>query len=115
MPCWAAAASVLADILAVLPLQKLCFVPESLSKGGLFEPAALPVLTQPCLAQGSGLGFIADLSALCSLVSAGFPPDGRDSGVKVKFTWAPLNEIFSPCFQASRSETADQLRAAKLW
>lgn len=47
-------------------------MPESLSKGGLFEPAALPVLlTQPCLAQGSGLGFITEVSALGSLLSAG--------------------------------------------
>lgn len=60
------------EILAILPWQKLCFVPESLSKGGLFEPAALPVLlTQPCLAEGSGLGFITEVSALGSPVSAG--------------------------------------------
>lgn len=70
MPSWAAATSVLGEILVILPLQKLSF--ESLSKGGLFEPAALPVLlTQPCLAQGSGLGFITEVSALDSLLSAG--------------------------------------------
>lgn len=70
MPSWAAATSVLDEILAVLPLQKLSS--ESLSKGGLFEPAALPMLlTQPCLAQGSGLGFITEVSALDSLLSAG--------------------------------------------
>lgn len=87
--CWAAATSVLGEILAILPLQELCLVPEYLSKGGLFEPAALPVLTQPCLARGFGLGFITDLSALGSLVSAGFPPYSRDSGGKVKSTWPP--------------------------
>lgn len=99
VPCWAATTSVLHEILAILPLQKLCFVPESLSKGGLFEPAALPVLlTQPCLAQGSGLGFNTEVSALASLVSQECTLYWRDSGVKVKFTWA-LNEIFTPCFQ----------------
>lgn len=51
--------------------EALLFSLSPWAEGGLFEPAALPVLlTQPCLAQGSGLGFITEVSAVASLLSA---------------------------------------------
>jgi len=100
-------------MLAIFLLQNICFLTESPNK----RQACLSLLSSlccsltPALPKAVGWDSSRTCQAWVPWCLQECPPYGKDSGVKVKFTLALLNEIFTPCFRGSRIERAEYLRA----